>query len=74
MGALFSDDRWFLSGPFTAFVPKQDVLDNLPQEILDMLLNDVELLTKVWSVPGFITNKISTCKFFAHFYETVAQT
>jgi hypothetical protein len=47
MGALFSDDRWFLSGPFTAFVPKQDVLDNLPQEILDMLLNDVELLTKV---------------------------
>jgi transforming growth factor-beta-induced protein len=33
-------------GPFTAFVPKQEVLDNLPQEILDQLLGDPELLAK----------------------------
>ncbi|CAG0922957.1 unnamed protein product [Notodromas monacha] len=33
-------------GPFTAFVPKQEVFDNLPQEIIDEITGDLELLAK----------------------------
>lgn len=33
-------------GPFTAFVPKQEVLENLPQEILDQITSDPDVLAK----------------------------